>query len=105
MNLNTEINGFIYPGPSDLSSGCIMSREYCWWFYLFILGLGWVFISDQAFPLVSASGGYSLVVVGRLLIAVASLVMKHQPALGSQGLRSCSSWALEHQLNSFGAGV
>ena len=105
MNLNTEINGFIYPGPSDLSSGRIMSREYCWWFYLFILGLGWVFISDQAFPLVSASGGYSLVVVGRLLIAVASLVMEHQPALGSQGLRSCSSWALEHQLNSFGAGV
>lgn len=29
MNLNTEINGLIYPVPSDLSSGHIMSREYC----------------------------------------------------------------------------
>ena len=37
-------------------------------------GQCWVFIAPQAFSLVVASGGSSLVVVGGLLIAVASLV-------------------------------
>ena len=43
------------------------------------------------FSLVVESGGYSLAVVGRLLIVVAALVAEH--GLGHVGLRSCSTWA------------
>ena len=39
--------------------------------------LCWVFIAVPEVPLVEASGGYSLVKVGRLLVAVASLVLEH----------------------------
>ena len=39
--------------------------------------LCWVFVAARAFSLVAASRDYSLVVLGGLLIAVASLVLKH----------------------------
>ena len=43
------------------------------------------------FSLAVESGGYSLAVVGRLLIVAAALVAEH--GLGHVGLRSCSTWA------------
>ena len=60
------------------------------------------------FSLVVASRGYSLVEVCGLLIAVASLVVKHRlwgeqaSAVVTRGLSGCSSWALEHRLNNYG---
>ena len=54
--------------------------------------LCWVFIAAWDFPLVSASGGYSLVAVCWLLIVVASLVVEAQ-TLGPWGFSSCSTWA------------
>ena len=48
--------------------------------------------------LVVESGGWLLVVVSGLLISVASLVAEH--GLSVLQLCSCSSWALEHRLNS-----
>ena len=39
--------------------------------------LCWVIIAAWAFSLVVASGGYPIVVVCRLLIAVASLIAEH----------------------------
>ena len=56
-----------------------------------------------SFHLVDASGGYSLVVVHRLLIAVASRCRAW--ALGCSGFRSCGSRALEHRLNGCGTGA
>ena len=60
------------------------------------------------FSLVAANGGYSLIVVHRLLITVASLVAEHG-LKGSQasiaaacGLSICGSQVLEHRLNSCG---
>ena len=58
--------------------------------------------------LVVASGGYSLAMVHRLLIAVASLVAEHRlwgtqtSGLAAHGLNSCGFQALEHGLNSYG---
>ena len=48
--------------------------------------------------------GFALVVVRRLLIAVASLVVEHglwgvRASFVAHGLSSCSSWSLEHRLN------
>ena len=60
------------------------------------------------FSLVEAIRGYSLAVVHRLLIAVASLVAEHRlqsvraSVVAAFGLGSCSSWAVEQQLNSCG---
>ena len=62
----------------------------------------------EGFFLVAASRGCSLVVVCRLLIAVASLVAEHRlqsvraSIVAAFGLGSCSSWAVEHRLNSCG---
>ena len=62
----------------------------------------------MGFSLVAASGGYSLVVVLRLLISVASLV-KHgllgmkASVVAARGLGSCGFWALEHRISSCGA--
>ena len=53
--------------------------------------------------LVLESEGYSLVAVCRLLVAMASLVVKHR--LWAPGFSSCSSRALEHRLSSCGAGL
>ena len=60
------------------------------------------------FSLVVERGGYSLVVVHRLLIAVASLVehglwFAQASVAVAHGLSSCGSWALEHRLNICGA--
>ena len=55
----------------------------------------------SGFSLVTASGGYSLIVVHGLLIAVASLVAGAL-ALGPVGFRSCGSQALEHKVSSCG---
>ena len=58
------------------------------------------------FSLVATSGGYPLVVVCGLLIAVASLVVEHGlygarvSVLVALVLSSCGSWALEHRLSS-----
>ena len=49
---------------------CMHLRLYFW--------LCWVFIIAQGLSLVAATGGYSLVVVHGLLIAVASLVLEHR---------------------------
>ena len=77
------------------------NRVFCFVgeFYLFIyFWLCWVFVAVWA----------TLVVVCGLLIAVASLV-EHGfqgawlSVVVAQGLRSCSSWAVEHRLNSCGA--
>ena len=63
----------------------------------------------MSFSLVAASRGCALVVVHRLLIVVASLVVEHglqnvQASAGAaQGLGGCSSGALKHRLNSYGA--
>ena len=52
----------------------------------------------MGFSLVAESRGYSLVAVGRLLIAVASLAAEHGWALGHIGFSSCSSRTLELRL-------
>ena len=74
---------------------------------LFIyLELCWVFIAALRLFLVAESGGYSLVVVCRLLTAVASPVKEQglwglwASAVAAHELSSCSSWALGHKLNS-----
>ena len=65
-----------------------------------------MFFAAQPFSVVAVSGGYSLAVASRLLIAVASLVGEHSlwGALASEvaahGHSSCSSQALELRLNS-----
>ena len=56
-----------------------------------------------AFSLVAASRGYSLVVVRRLLNAMASFVADRAQAVGRTGFSSPSSQALEHRLGSCGA--
>ena len=67
------------------------------YFFIFrIFWLRWIVLAACRFPLVAASRGYSLVLVLRLLNVVASRVA----GLGSCGLSSCSSRALEHRLNS-----
>ena len=61
------------------------------------------------FFLVVESKSYSLAAVCRLLIVAASFIVQHglwgtQSAVAAAlGLSSCSSWALEHSLNSLGA--
>ena len=65
----------------------------------------------KGFSLVAESGGYSLAVVGRLLIAVAYPVAEHglpgtqASVAAARGLRGYGSWASEHRLNSYGAGA
>ena len=79
--------------------------------YLFLAVLGlhcW-----SGFSLVAASGGYSLVVACRLLIAVVSPVAEHRlqgmvawaSGVAASGLSSCAFLALEHRLSNCGAQV
>ena len=59
----------------------------------------------MGFSLVAEKGDYSLVAVGGLLIVVASLdgiSFFRAQGLGHVGFNSCSSWTLEHRLNSCG---
>ena len=58
---------------------------------LFIDGCAGVFIATSGLSLVAASGGYSLVSVHKILIMVASLVVKHR--LKGMGFSSCDVWA------------
>ena len=53
--------------------------------------LCWVFFVAHRLSLIVVSGGYSLIVVGGLLIAVASLIVEH-------GLWSVGSIVVLHQL-------
>ena len=67
-------------------------------FFLYVW-LPWVFVAVLGFSLVAARGRYALVVVGRLLIAVASLVAEHGlQAFGFQELQSAGSIAVTHRL-------
>ena len=71
-----------------------------YFYFLAVLGLHCCMGSS----LVATSGGFSLVVVYRLLIAVASLVVERglwgvRASFVAHGLSSCSSWSLEHKLN------
>ena len=60
--------------------------------------------SAHGLSLVTASRGYSLVVAGGLLLAVASLVESQVCThLTCAGFASCGSWALKHRLSSCGA--
>ena len=53
-------------------------KSYFFFMYLFIYFCPcWVFIAVHGCSLIMVSGGYSLVVVYRLPIAVASLVVEH----------------------------
>ena len=61
----------------------------------------WVFIAMQAFSLVAASGGSSLVVVRGLLTAVASLDAEHRLS-SSRASAVAALGALEHRLHSCG---
>ena len=63
--------------------------------YLFLAVLG--LHCCTGISLLAASGGYSLVAMLRLLIAVASLVAE---VLGYLGSSSFGSWALEHRFSS-----
>ena len=54
--------------------------------FSFFFWLLWVFVVARGLSLVAESGGYSLVAVHRLLIAVASLVVVH-------GLSNCGTRA------------
>ena len=61
------------------------------------------FLAAHGLSLVVASGGYSLVAVGRLLIAVASLTEEH--GLSACGLSICGMQAPERGGHSCGARV
>ena len=65
--------------------------------YLFLAVRG---LCCVAFSLVAASRGYSLVVVCRLLNAMASFMADRAQAVGRTGFSSPSSQALEHRLGS-----
>ena len=62
--------------------------------YLFSAALG---LRCTGFSPLAVSGGYSLVAMLSLLIAVASLVAE---VLGCLGFSSCCSWALGHMFSS-----
>ena len=78
-------NSFILTQPCEF--------QYIFLKFLFIyFWLCWVFIAAHRPSLVAASVGYSLVVVHRLLIAVASLLWSIW-ALEFTGFRRCGTWA------------
>ena len=80
---------------SDCNYGLVLFTNLM---YLFVAVLG--LHCCRGFSLVVLSRGYSLVVVNGLLVEAASLVW----STGSRftGFSSCSSWALEHRLSSYG---
>ena len=67
-----------------LSIFCILSLKKILFLSIFFkelfiyFWLHWVFIATRGLSLVAASGGYSLVVVCGLFVAVASLVSEHR---------------------------
>ena len=75
----------------------------CLYFHSFIyFWLCWVLVAPCGLSLVVASGGYSLVVAHRLLIAVASLFVKHR-LQGAQASSSCSMRAQQLWLRGLAA--
>ena len=53
-------------------------NKFIYLFYLFCFWLRWIFVAVPGLSLVAVSGGYSFIVVHRLLIVVASLVAEHR---------------------------
>ena len=70
-------------------SGIIQNGFFKFFIYLFLAVLG--LLCCMSFSLVVASGGYSLVEMRWLLIAVASLVAVHR--IWASRLNSCGTWA------------
>ena len=69
--------------------------------FIFILFLAvWVLVASCGLSLVVVSGGYSLIEVCGVLIAVASLVAK--PGSRFMGFSHCGPWAPERRLGSHG---
>lgn len=64
--------------------------------YLLIFLLSWVVVALRMFSPVAAHGSCALVVVLRLVIAVAALVVEHRLQWLWHSLTSCGSGALEH---------
>ena len=90
-----------YHALSNISYDFIMILHL---FFPFIyLWLCWVLVATCRLSPVAVSGGYSLIVVQGLLIAVASLVVECRLYITS--FSSCGSWALEHWLSSCGTWV
>ena len=77
-----------------------VKRNYFIYVVLNVLGL---YCCAKASPVV-ASGGYTLVVVLRLLIVGASLVAESGFEAGS-AFSSCGSWGIECRLSSCGSGA
>ena len=70
----------LQPSRGDACQGLLIGANplSLYFLYNFIyFWLCWVFVAVQAFPLVAASGGYSLIVVHGLLIAMASVFAEH----------------------------
>ena len=73
------------------------------------LWLPWVFVAECRLSLVAVKGRCSLVLVHRLLIAVASFVAEHglwgpwPSEVAPAELSSCDTQALEHRLRNCGA--
>ena len=59
---------------------------------MYVFWMCWVFVAAGGLFLVTASGGYSLAVVHRLLIGVASLVEEHMDSRVHMGFSSCDPW-------------
>ena len=105
----------IEPGPPALGAQTLSdwtTREVPGFFFLMIFKIYFniyiylnpacaVFVAAQVFSLVVASGGCSLVGVGRLLISVPSLVA--EPDSRARELQQLQLLSLEHRLNSCGA--
>ena len=63
--------------PRNGIAGSYDNSIFSFFPFFFFFGLLWVFLAVHGFSLVTASGGYSLIVVHGLLIAVPSLATKH----------------------------
>ena len=83
----------------------LLKKKFTFHLFLAVLGLH----CCAGLSLVAASGGYSIAVVCKLLITVASLVTEHglyrvrASVVAACGLSSYRSRAPEHRLNSLGA--
>ena len=110
-----SLNSLVRFFPRYLFFGVILNRigKPRFSFYLLIFGCagaGSVLLCGL-YASCPVSGGSSLVAVGRLLIAVASLAAEHglqgtwASVVAARGLGSRSSWALEHRVSSCDTGA
>ena len=88
------------PGKSQVFFFLMIFKIY-FNIYIYLNPACAVFVAAQVFSLVVASGGCSLVGVGRLLISVPSLVA--EPDSRARELQQLQLLSLEHRLNSCGA--